>query len=136
MRTQLVVAWAICAIASTSQAADIEYRLNITDLKEVEQAPILQPLSIKLVDRAWSTKGVEQTCRPPEPPRKFEFKVTFPFCGRPVVALGREWENVDGPHWLDNVAWPLTREMFGLGQPPSQSDGRNQWSFGAIVLQR
>jgi hypothetical protein len=40
------------------------------------------------------------------------------------------------PEWLDDAAWPRTRELWGLGISNTYYDPRMQFTFGGITLQR
>jgi hypothetical protein len=58
--------------------------------------------SVEIQDRAWATPGVEQATFPMTPAMPFDFtgpQTRFRFDG-------------DGPHWLDDVCFPLTRQLF------------------------
>jgi hypothetical protein len=134
---------AVGFVASLGLASDVAYRLGIENLPRVEEPTAIQPPAIKFADRVWSTPGVEQTSKELLPPQKFD--LTAPRAFRIRIEAAEDCRDVGlncryphgGPEWLDDVAWPLTRELYGLGFPASyEYDSRKEFTFSGIVLQR
>jgi hypothetical protein len=90
----------------------------------------------------WAAPGVEQATEELSPPKKFDG--TAPKRLQLEAAEGcrdadllRTIDDMNGgPEWLDEVAWPRTRDLFGLGRPWYRTDDRQVFMFGGIALQR
>jgi hypothetical protein len=106
MRTQ-IVAWMLTAlcVAQVSVASDVGYELETESLKSVQEQSDGETPRIQLQDRVWAAPGVEQAHSKLPPRRTFGFQSEqrFRIEGMPG----------DGPEWVDDIAWPRTRELFG-----------------------
>jgi hypothetical protein len=108
-------------------AADVAYQLELTD-NAVVDTPRIDRSSIEIKDRVWTAPGIEEAYGLLETPRTFDFsaKQRFRIEGRGSLP----------PQWLDDAAWPRTRELWGLGISNTYYDLRMQFTFGGITLQR
>jgi hypothetical protein len=142
MRALRVVVFATsCFLASDGWTNDVCYKLNADAFNTAETRVSLAPPAIVISDRVWAAPGVEQTTEDLLPPLKFD--VT----GKPRLRVEASEDCRDigtimryphvGPEWLDEVAWPLTRKLYGLGRPYYDGgDERTEYTFGLITLQR
>jgi hypothetical protein len=95
---------AVFLIPTLAQAGgDVGYQLEVqVNASNIDSGPLTRD-SIALQDRTWATPGVEQATLPLGPPTTFDFArgatYRFHFDG-------------DGPSWLDDVCFPLTRQLF------------------------
>jgi len=111
MPTKLVWLFAAIALLPTSARAGTEvtfqFELQIPASNADTESPKLG--SVELQDRSWAAPGVEQATCPLAPAKPFDFtgpQTRFHFDG-------------DGPRWLDDVCFPLTRQLFHqCEQPP------------------
>jgi hypothetical protein len=127
-------------IATTGLASDVVYKLDERFVARPEASISIEPGEFKIADRAWAAPGVEQSSKDLLPP------VDFDYTGAPRLRIEAAEECSDtgtrlryphvGPEWLDDVAWPLTRELYGLGRPYDGGDNRTEYTFGLITLQR
>jgi hypothetical protein len=127
-------------IASAGLASDVVYTLDNESFARSEASISIQPGEFKIADRAWAAPSVEQTSEHLLPPVNFDFAAaprvhieTAEDCTGSGTRL--RYPHV-GPEWLDDVAWPLTRELYGLGRPYDGGDNRTEYAFGLITLQR
>jgi hypothetical protein len=121
-------------------AADVTYKLDTKGLTADEPTQKAEPAKLTIVNREWAVLGVEQTSQDLLPP------VKFPCTGPPRIHIEASEDCRDigtclrypylGPEWLDDVAWPLTRELYGLGRPAYSGDDQQVFMFGGIALQR
>ena len=118
----------ICFIPTTGTASDVGYQLNNKALTALEGPKATDPAPIAIIDRVWASPGIEQAYGDLTPAREFDFAAPTRF--RIVHA-----DEDEGPQWLDNVAWPRTRELYGLGTPRWHVD-RDRFTFGGITFQR
>ena len=118
------ICW-MMAIAFAQQGwagGNVDYQLDAAKLAAADAPSIDSPAGAPLKDREWVTPGVEESDCPLEQacasdfggPRKFR-----------LVAEGTS----EGPSWLDDVAWPRTRQMFRPSYDGPQI-------YGGIVFQR
>lgn len=129
-----------CFLASDGWGNDVCYKLNADALNAAETNVSLAPPAIVISDRVWAAPGVEQTTEDLLPPVKFDIT------GKPRLRIEASEDCRDigtlmryphvGPQWLDDVAWPLTRQLYGLGRPYYDGDDRTEFQFGLITLQR
>jgi hypothetical protein len=129
-----------CFVASTGLASDVMYKVD-EKIFAIPQASIsIQPGDFKIVDRTWAAPGVEQTSQDLLPPIKYDFTAA----PRLRIEAAEDCTDIGtrlryphvGPEWLDDVACPLTRELYGLGRPYDGGDNRTEYTFGLITLQR
>jgi len=104
MRT-FTICWIVAAVVSPSLAkagGDVEFQLHgdATISNKIDGSLLEQP-AMKLVDREWNAPGIEQAAQPLPPLAQDDQQPNLRF-----HLVG------DGPYWLDNVAWPRTRELF------------------------
>ncbi len=128
--------FAACFAPNVGWAADVVYKLNADPLVPREEPSISQPAALAIVEREWAAPGVDQSSIDLLPPRKFDFTAPRRFCLE--NAPDTPWPHITdgGPQWLDDAAWPLTRELFGLGRPSCACDDTQVFTFGGIALQR
>jgi hypothetical protein len=98
-------------------SADVAYQLNTVIMQASEPSKIVEPAKLAIVNREWAVPGVEQSSQDLLPPAK------FPYTGPPRLRIeaSEDCRDADtclryphvGPQWLDDVAWPLTRELWG-----------------------
>jgi hypothetical protein len=121
-------------------ADDVAYRLDTNALTMTYTSAVIRTDSIQFQDRVWAVPGIEQATIELDPPQAFDFK-------RPArIRIERApgcrdrfgHECAGGPDWLDDVALPRTREMYGLGQRSIYSgwDSSQLITFGGLTLQR
>ena len=117
-------------------AFDVAYQLNDKPLATFEEAKTAEPFKIAITDRIWAAPGVEQTSKDLLPPVKFDSQrphrihiVAAEDCRDSGTCL--RYPHV-GPECLDDVAWPLTRELYGLGRP---YDDQEESTFSGPTLQ-
>jgi hypothetical protein len=121
---------------------EVDYKLLLTSISAFNEQNIDEPFSIAVRDRVWAAPGVEQTTKELLPPRRFDAAAPRRLRFEAAescrdVGIHRMIDAMNGgPEWLDEVAWPLTRELYGLGQPPYPYDDRQTLTFGGITLQR
>jgi hypothetical protein len=115
-------------------AADIEYKLKDLAIEKVNEQEQAKPLTIAFKDRVWAAPGIEQANAELAPPRAFDFKGPRQIWIESAHGCGRVMQS-EGPQWLDEVAWPRTREMYYLGFS-SVHDNRKEFTFGGAPLQR
>ena len=119
-------------------AADVGYQLDTKSLTPVDLPQFVEVRPIEFEERVWSAPGVEQTSMELLPPKKFDFQtpkqLRIEFDDR--YRGGGGYLIGGGPEWLDDAAWPLTRELYGLGRLPYEGDARAVYTFGGIGLQR
>lgn len=108
--------------ASRALAGDVAYQLETTTVNAAIVRGSVTPNVIEVLDRIWEVGGVEDSQQVLEAPKKFESLTAQQFR--------------TGPTWLDEVAWPRTRELFGIRYSPGESDSRQVFYFGGIALQR
>ena len=127
---------AVCFAPTTLVAADVVYKLECDRLSFTKKPSGFPPTGSALVDREWVAPGIEQSSIDLLPPRKFDFSEPRRF--HLENAPDTPWPHITdgGPEWLDDVAWPLTRELYGLGRPPYGCDDKQVFNFGGIALQR
>src|SRR4051794_24796240 len=105
MPTKLVLLTAafFSVLTFARAGADVTYQLELqVSASNVDcDAPKLG--SIEFQDRTWATPGVEQTTLPLDPARPFDFV---------RHSQHRLHMDGDGPYWLDDVCFPLTRQLF------------------------
>jgi hypothetical protein len=144
MQTQLAsIVLAMQLTAGIAYSADVDYQIQADSLAPLENPKSAEPLTIAFVDRVWATPGVEQTSKDLLPPVKIDIEHPPRFRGIYIEAAEdcrdtgtcRRYPHV-GPGWLDEVAWPLTRELYGLGRPYDVGDDRTEFQFGLVTLQR
>lgn len=127
---QLAAFVAIGFVASLGEATDVAFKLDVENFAAVSETTLIRPPAIAISDCVWAAPGIEQSTRTLLPPRKFDFAAP------PRLRIVHSMDDA-GPEWLDDAAWPLTRELYGLGLPPfDEWDGRQQFVFGKCVLQR
>jgi hypothetical protein len=116
-------------------AFDVGYQLNNTILPTSEEPKISLSFAITLTDRVWAAPGIEQAQCELVPAKEFDF--TEPNPSRIIHTVRSKWSvrSEDSPQWLDIVAWPRTRELYGLGLP-SAYDDQQEFTFGGITFQR
>jgi len=127
-------------LASNGWTNDVDYKLNTDTLNHAEIKVSLAISPIVISDRVWAAPGVEQTTKDLLPPVKFDFAAPQ----RPRIVAAEDCRDFAtmmryprvGPEWLDDVALPLTRELYGLGRPYDDGDDRTEFTFGGITLQR
>lgn len=120
-------------------ATDVGYQLDAKPLAAAEESNVEEPFAIEFKERVWSVPGIEQTSKDLLPPKKFDFKAPKQFYLEAADACRTNTSYLisGGPEWLDDVAWPLTRELYGLGRPPYEGVTRDAvFTFGGIGLQR
>jgi hypothetical protein len=121
---------AIAVLPRVGIATDVGFKLDARNFTAIEfEEPKREELTgIEIRDRVWAAPGIEEAYGPLEPPRKFDFsaKQRFRIEGRGSLP----------PQWLDDAAWPRTRELWGLGISNTYYDLRMQFTFGGITLQR
>lgn len=104
MPTKLVWLFAAITLIPTHVRAGTEvayqFELQIPTSNTDGEAPRLG--SVELQDRTWATPGVEQATCPLIPAKPFNFASPQP----------RFHFDNDGPYWLDDVCFPLTRQLF------------------------
>ena len=127
-------------IATPATAGDVAFNLEITVPATNSEAVSIEPPGISIANREWATPGIEQSTVDLLPPQKFDFAAPRQRF-RIEYNSGRLWIPAagQGPQWLDDVAWPLTRQLFGAGCRDA-SFGRticqNEFTFGGVTLQR
>ena len=128
---------AIFFVARLAHAGDeVSYQLELqTTAINVDNDSITRD-SITLQDRTWATPGVEQSTSPLLPPRTFSFTEGPRFRIEPSEGCRCDFQYSSGPEWLDDAAWPLTRELWNLGLPRSPWDNHYEFSFRKCVVQR
>jgi len=144
MRTlRSIVLSAYCFIPIVGVASDINYQLNNKALVAVEESKLPDSVEVSITDRVWAAPGIEQSNNELLPPRQFDLadvKAAEHFQNEhPTIRGGRAFchhDPCEGPQWIDEVAWPRTRELYGLGQPYYGGDTRTEYTFGLITLQR
>lgn len=105
----------IVLAAQFAYAADVVYKLDTKGLTGDEPTKKAEPVKLVIVNREWVVPGVEQTSQDLLPPVKFDF------AGRPRIEATENCRDFGtrlryphtGPDWLEDVAWPLTRELWG-----------------------
>lgn len=102
MRIVLASIFVVLSIAAPrALAGDVAYQLETTRFSTHEEPQELRPTTIELTDRVWAVPGIEESQKPLEPVRTFDF------------LTARQFRiDGDGPEWLDGIAWPRTRELF------------------------
>jgi hypothetical protein len=144
MRTQLAsIVLAMQLTAGIAYSAEVDYQFQADSLAALEKPKTAEPLTIAFVDRVWATPGVEQSSENLLPPIKIDFENSPRFRGFRIEA-SEDCRDVGtclrysrvGLEWLDDVAWPLTRELYHLGRPYYRGDDRTEFTFGLITLQR
>lgn len=103
-------------VAQFAHAADVAYKLDTNGLTATEPTKMSEPPKLAIVNREWAVPGVEQTSQDLLP------RVKFDFAGPPRLRIEASEECRDigthlryphvGPEWLDDVALPLTRELW------------------------
>jgi hypothetical protein len=122
MRTlRSLVLSTICFIPSIGVAFDVGYQLNDKPLAALEEPKAADPVAIAITDRVWAAPGIEQAFSDLAPAREFDFAAPMRFR---IVHVGES----EGPQWLDDVAWPRTRELYGLGQSRAHNEQHEFWS--------
>lgn len=101
-------------------AADVAYQFELQVSTSNVDSDSIKVGSIGLQDRTWATPGVEQATLPLGPAKQFDFATA---CPRPHNLFG------DGPYWLDDVCYPLTRELFHTCELPRPY-------FGPVLCER
>lgn len=109
-------------------ATDVGYRLETHCFTAIDEPKVGELSSIEIKDRVWAAPGIEDSFRQLEPPRIFDFQAKQRF--------RIEGPGGSPPDWLDDVAWPRTRELWGLGRSDVDGDPRMEFTFGGITLQR
>src|SRR4051794_19877705 len=95
-------------------ATDVGYELSTDDLASIDPTQSMEPAKITFVNRTWAASGIEQADRVLLPPQKFGARKPVTF--RIEVGEVRGSSDDTRPQWLDEVAWPRTRDMYGLGR--------------------
>jgi hypothetical protein len=139
-RTICTISFAFAFIPIAGFAGDVAYRLDTHALTPPDESKVLNLQGLQLRDRVWAAPGIEEANSELEPPQKFDYKsaqrihIVHATGSRPMFNHACE----DGPAWLDEVALPRTREMYGLGRNYDDSDWDNRqvFTFGGITLQR
>lgn len=105
---------ALCLIPSISLASDVDYQLNNNALTTINQPKTPEPPALSIVDRAWNVPGVEQSLEENELVEKsgLHLRLETSFCARLSPT-----RNVSLPQWINELVWPLTRELW------TRSDG-------------
>jgi hypothetical protein len=103
---------------------DVGYELDTMKLEMADKQNSTQPTALEFKDRTWATPGVEESDYPLERSSKFDFHTSQRLR---LVFKGED----EGPSWLDDVAWPRTRQLFH-----PKYDNRQVFCFGGIALQR
>jgi hypothetical protein len=119
-------------------AADVDYQLDMTSLTLGDSPPFDEVRPIEFEERVWSAPGIEQTSQELLPPKKFDFQAPKQLRIEAADGYrgGTGYLISGGPEWVDDAAWPLTRELYGLGRPLYEGDTRTVFTFGGIGLQR
>ena len=121
MPTKTICWMIVIAFAQQGWAGgNVGYQLDAAKL-EADAPSIDLQVGVPLKDREWVTPGIEESDYPLDQPCAFDF------CGPRKFRLVAEGMS-EGPSWLDDVAWPRTRQMF---RPTCEV-----FSFGGIALQR
>ena len=137
-----VVFAASCLLARAGWSDDVSYKLDLNESNNTVTTASLDLPKIAIADRAWAAPGIEEARSELLPPRPFDLgeakaieryqiERSVSISGFKVHSQGPR----EGPQWIDEVAWPRTRELYGLGQT-CQYDKRKEFSFGGITLQR
>lgn len=103
-------------------AGDVAYKLETTSVKVANVRESMAPHVIEIRDRIWEVCGAEDLQQVLEAPKKFESLTAQQFR--------------TGTTWLDEVARPRTRELFGIRYAPGESDSRQFFYYGRIAIQR
>jgi hypothetical protein len=103
MPTKLVWLFAAIAIIPSPAKAgiDVTFQFELQVPTSNTDAESLKLGSVEIQDRIWATPGVEQASLPLMSAKPFDFTTRFHF-----------HFDGDGPYWLDNVCFPLTRQLF------------------------
>jgi hypothetical protein len=120
MKTQIVTwVFATVCLARVGAASDVGFQLETEKLQTFKESTNSESPNVELLDRVWAAPGVEQAYSTLPPARKFgvQSKRRLRIEGMPG----------DAPEWMDDIAWPRTRELF-RGEYPV--------CFGGIVLAR
>lgn len=139
---RLVVLVTLEFVATRVEAGDVDFKLGIKESAAVSESTTIRPPTIVVADRVWAAPGVEQTTNELSPPTKCDFTIRQRFrieMAEGCRSAGLNTMRCGGPDWLDDVAWPLTRELYGLGQSGEvfcQNYCQNEFAFGGIRLQR
>jgi len=130
-RTIWTFTLALAFMPKAAVAGDVAYRLDTQALVAADESKMLKLEGIELRDRVWAAPGIEETNSELDPPQKFDGKAAERIR---IVHRGE----TTGPVWLDEVALPRTREMYGLGRNYDdwEWDNRQEFTFGGITLQR
>jgi hypothetical protein len=128
----------VCYIASSGFSSDVAYKLDESTFARPEASISIHPCEFTIVDRTWAAPGVEQSSQDLLPPIKFDFDaapririVHDAVCTDTSLRLDHPHLQVR-PEWLDDVAWPLTRELYGLGRPYDGWDNNSDFTFGTL----
>ena len=128
--------------APFAYSAEVACQLDTKSLSANESTKTVEPAPLAIVNREWAIPGVEQTSKDLLPPVKIDIASPprLRFCIESAedctdVATCLRYPRV-GPEWLDEVAWPLTRELYGLGRPDYPYCDQQVFWFGGVGLQR
>jgi hypothetical protein len=83
-------------------AYDVGYQMNDSPVAAFEEPKLDKPFAIVITDRVWAAPGVEQST--------FRYDFKNPTRSH-IEADGRRAGDCA---WLDDAAWPLTRELYRL----------------------
>jgi hypothetical protein len=98
-------------------AADVGYQLDVKAIAASDGIQAAPVLPIEFEERVWTASGVEQATE--------HLPLIPPFVDR----WDFRTESADQvPSWLDDVAWPLTRQLFHRSNGP--------YCFGGVTCQR
>lgn len=112
----------LCIAAPRAPAGDVAYQLETTSVNAAIVRDSVAANEIEVRDRIWEISGVEDSQHVLEPPKMFGSLTPEQFR--------------TGPTWLDEVAWPRTRELFGIRYTQGESDNRQIFYIGGIGIQR
>ncbi len=123
MRTIFASVLVVLSIAAPrALAGDVAYQLETTAVNAAIVRGSVTPNVIEVRDRIWEVGGVEDSQQVLEDPKKFGSLTAQQFR--------------TGPTWLDEVAWPRTRELFGIRYSQGETDNRQIFYIGGIGIQR
>lgn len=126
----LIVCWILVVSLAAHHAragGDVDYQLDAKSFAATEEIAGTLRTPIEFKDRAWAVPGVEESDI-----RLDRSENTGYLRSHRLQRIRLEREGTcDGPSWLDDVAWPRTRQMFHRAYYEEQI-----FCFGGIALQR
>jgi hypothetical protein len=132
MKQQIAIMFALSAGAACPASADVEYKLSVDALATQPGTEVGELVGFEFDDRTWAVKGVEESDRPLPHPSWSETQTHAPrFRCEPAGGCHTSYlvQQPYRPNWLDEVAWPRTRQWFHRHE-------QMEFNFGGIVMTR